>query len=284
MARALRILIADGIYHVTTRGHDRRAIYRSDADRAAFLEVLEATVDRFDWRCLSYCLMDNHFHLLLKTPHANLPRGMQQLKSRYAQAFNRRHGRCNALFDGPYHAVLVQREPHALEVLRYIALNPVRAGYCSQPEAWPWSAHAALAGLVAPPRFVAVDQAHGLFAGASGADGLRAYREYVADGDDAAVPLFTAVDGDERFMRDLLADAPHDDEIPRRYWGPGRPSVAELMDTADPDAAMVRAYRDHGHTMAAIAAHLGCHVSTVSRRISRREKADARIQDLTPLH
>jgi putative transposase len=272
MARPLRVLIPDGIYHVTTRKHDRCSIFRSDADRHAFVEVLGRTVDRFDWRCLTYCLMDNHFHLVLRTPQPNLDRGMQQLKSRYAQAFNRRYDRTSALFDRPYHAVLVQRQPHALEVLRYVALNPVRAGFCDRPEAWVWSAHGAIAGLEAAPSFLAVQEARDLFAGASGADGRRAYLDFVgADGGLGAMPD-VAVDGDESFLREMLRPVRRDVEIPRRYWGPVRPPIKDVMNDDDQAAAMACAYREHGYTMAEIAAHTGCHVSTVSRRIHAYER------------
>lgn len=270
MARPLRVLVADGIYHVTSRGHSRCPIYRSDADRVAFLKILERTLDRFDWRCLSYCLMDTHFHLLLRTPQPNLSRGMQQMKSVYAQSFNRRYGRTGALFDDRFHGPLVQREPHALELLRYLALNPVRAGLCRKPERWVWGAHRALAGLTEPPRFLAVEESRALFAGASGADGTRAYREYVARTDIDEV-LDVAVLGDEAYRREMLASASRHSEIPRRHWGPGRPSLAELLYGRDHAAAMATAYRVHGYTMSAIAAHVACHVATVSRRIHAYE-------------
>jgi putative transposase len=272
MARPLRVLIPDGIYHVTARGLDRRSIYRSDADRLAFLDVLERTVSRFDWRCLSYCLMDNHFHLVLRTPQPNLDRGMQQLNSRYAQMFNRRYARGGPLFDSRYGAVLVQRGPHALEVFRYVALNPARAGFCERPGAWPWSAHGALAGLAPEPPFLAAQEARNLFESSSGTDGRLAYVDYVALDEGADRMPDVAVVGDEPFLRETLAPVERDAEIPRRYWGPGRPSIMELMDADDMAAAMVRAYRQHGYTMATIAAHVGCHVSTVSRRIHAYER------------
>lgn len=107
---------------------------------------------RFDWRCLAYCLMDNHFHLLVRTPLANLPRGMQQINSGHAQAYNRRHGRTGPLFERRYGAALVQEDVHLLEIFRYIALNPVRAGLCREPEDYAWSSHAALAGIAVSPR------------------------------------------------------------------------------------------------------------------------------------
>jgi REP element-mobilizing transposase RayT len=271
MARPLRILVADGVYHVTSRGHARNPIYRTDADRITFFEILERTLSRFDWRCLSYCLMDNHFHLLIRTPQPNLSRGMQQLKSGYARIVNRRYGGSGPLFDDRFHAPLVQRDAHVLEVLRYLALNPVRAGLCDEPEGWTWSAHSAIAGLTSPPPFLAAEESRELFAGASGTDGIRAYREYVARGEATDVPD-VAVIGDDAFRREMLASVVRDAEIPRRYWGPGRPPIVEIMAGRDQVVAMAEAYRDHGYTMSEIAAHVGCHVSTVSRRIHAYER------------
>ncbi len=271
MARPLRLLVENGHYHVTTRTWDRSALYRTDDDRRSFLELLDNAVDRFDWRCLSYCLMDNHFHLLVRTPLANLPRGMQKINGGYAQRFNRHHGRSGPLFERRYNAALVQREPHLLEVLRYIALNPVRAGACSDPYQYAWSSHAAIAGLVPSPSFVAVEEVRELFAAATGVDGTRAYREFVsalAEGSPTAGPVL----GDEQFVRDALREVTRDPEIPRRDWSAGRPPLVDLVGDDGSGAAMSMAYRAHGYTMAAIAEHAGCHVSTVSRRIGTHER------------
>jgi REP element-mobilizing transposase RayT len=146
-----------------------RARFIAARDRFTFLELLERTVARFSWSCLSYCLMDNHIHLVVRTPHPNLSRGMQQLKSAYAQVYRRRYGGEGALYAGRFKSVLVQRDAHLLEVFRYVALNPVRAGACAHPSAWPWSAHREIAGHVTPA-FVAVDEVLSYFAAASGAD------------------------------------------------------------------------------------------------------------------
>ena len=120
MARPLRLLFENGHYHVTARSWDRSALFRDDEHRLEFLDMLSMTVHRFDWRCLAYCLMGNHFHLLVRTPIPNLPRGMQRLNSGYAQWFNRQGGRKGPVYEDRYHAVLVQREPHLLELFRYV--------------------------------------------------------------------------------------------------------------------------------------------------------------------
>ena len=268
MARPLRPLVADGVYHVAARGNDKRPIYADDHDRRMFLGILARTIDRFDWRALSYCLMGNHFHLLLRTPHPNLDRGMQQLKSTYAQRFNARHGHGGHLFGGRYRAVLVQRDAHLLEVLRYIALNPVREDLCKHPADWPWSAHRALAGLIDPPRFLATGEALGYVGGRADP---RTYAEFVASAAEAEYRPIGVVYGDEEFKRQHLPDRRPSDEIAERDWGEGRPALERLLNGEGDLEAIGRAYRIHGYPLAAIAATIGCHVSTISRRLRRYE-------------
>jgi putative transposase len=266
MARPLRIQIPDGHYHVTTRGNGGRRIFDDDRDRRTFLHILEDTVERFGWRCLSYCLMTNHVHLVLRTPQPNLARGMQRMKSSYAQAHGRRNGTHGHLFGGRYGAVLVQRDSHLLEVLRYVALNPVRAGLCDRPDEWRWSAHAALAGRAAPLTVLAADEAHELFGGAG------AYAEFVSA---ASAERYDggagAVFGTDTFKRTLLPYTRPGTEIALRDWGEGRPPLDEVLDDAGSVLAVAIAYRVHGYTLQDIADALGCHCATVSRRLKAYE-------------
>ena len=115
MARPLRLEFPGAVYHVTSRGNARQAIVVDDADRTSFLTLLAHVIDRFGWRCHAYCLMDNHYHLLLETPKANLSQGMRQLNGRYTQAFNRRHQRVGHLFQGRFTAILVEKVAHLLD-------------------------------------------------------------------------------------------------------------------------------------------------------------------------
>ncbi|HXJ76745.1 MAG TPA: transposase [Candidatus Dormibacteraeota bacterium] len=128
MARALRLERPGGRYHVATRGNERKPIYRDDSDRTHFLKLLAETTERFGLRIHAYVLMDNHFHLLLETPEANLSRAMQWLNVSYSVWFNRRHNRAGHLFQGRFKAVVVQEDADWQEVARYIHLNPVRLG------------------------------------------------------------------------------------------------------------------------------------------------------------
>ena len=127
MARPIRIEFAGALYHITSRGDRREAIYEDDTDRFRFLEVLGEVVERFNWRCHAYCLMTNHYHLVVETVDGNLSKGMRQLNGVYTQWSNRRHRRTGHLFQGRYKAILVDSEAYLLELARYVVLNPVRA-------------------------------------------------------------------------------------------------------------------------------------------------------------
>jgi putative transposase len=141
MARPLRIDIEDGVYHVTSRGWERRVVVRDDRDRQRWLELLDRVATRCGWRVFAWALMNNHFHLYLRTPRPNLSAGMHDLNSAYASGFNRRWRRCGALFQGRFKAVLVEKESHALELSRYLHLNPARAGIVERPEEYAWSSY-----------------------------------------------------------------------------------------------------------------------------------------------
>ena len=141
MARPPRILVPGGVYHVTGRGNRKQLIFRDDRDCEWFLAIAEEVSGRRSWEPLAYCLMPNHYHLVVQTPKPDLSLGMQRLNSRYAQAFNHRHDASGHLFQGRFHSVLVGHERHLLELARYLALNPVRAGLCDRPGEWRWSSY-----------------------------------------------------------------------------------------------------------------------------------------------
>jgi REP element-mobilizing transposase RayT len=137
--RPPRIQVSGGIYHVTSRGNRRQSICHDDHDRRRFLATHDRVIRRCGWRLHAYCLMDNHFHLLVETPKPNLSSGMQRLKCDYAAYFNERHSLDGHLFQQRFDSRLIETEEYFAEALRYIALNPVRAGLCEHPSDWPWS-------------------------------------------------------------------------------------------------------------------------------------------------
>ena len=157
MARAPRPKLPGGFHHVTTRGNRHQTVYFDDFDRRQFTALLTTVVEALDWRCHGFCLMPNHYHLVLETPEANLSAGMQRLNGVYAKTFNWIHGFEGHLFERRFRCVVVERDSHLLELARYLALNPVRAGLCDHPREWLWSSYRALVGLAAPPDFLTCD-------------------------------------------------------------------------------------------------------------------------------
>jgi REP element-mobilizing transposase RayT len=164
------------------RGTAKGRIFLTDEDRQRFLRLVGDVVDRHAWRLYAYCLMDNHYHLVLMTPERNLGAGMGRLNQIYAQWFNHRHDRVGHLFQERYWSELLESEAHALAVIRYVARNPVRAGLCVRPEEWRWSSARATAGLVNAPRFLDVAWVHRTL-GAEIGEAAAIYRRLVADGD-----------------------------------------------------------------------------------------------------
>jgi putative transposase len=176
MARRLREEVEDGIFHVYARGNAKQAVYRDDVDRLTYLRLLGITVEKRSWRCLAYCLMENHVHLLLETPNANLGAGMQWLHGVYARAFNERHGRVGHLFQGRYGAVRIRTDAQLWAVLRYVGLNPVEGGLCARPADWRWGSYAAI--RAERPSWLDLERVFG-FLSASGGDPWRRYVELV---------------------------------------------------------------------------------------------------------
>jgi REP element-mobilizing transposase RayT len=140
MARRHRQELEGGVFHVYARGNAKGAIFRDDSDRRAYLGLLARAVRHCGWVLHAYCLMENHIHLLVETPHPNLGKGMQFLHGTYARDFNDRHGRSGHLFQGRYGSVLMKDDNQFQIVKGYIELNPVTAGLCDAAEDWPWSA------------------------------------------------------------------------------------------------------------------------------------------------
>jgi putative transposase len=156
MPRAPRTFAPGEIYHLYSRGSNRQQIFRFDSDRVDFLGCLERVVQRYELDCLAYCLMQNHFHLVVETPDGRLSAAMKSLNGRYALRFNRRHKSDAHLFKNRFGATLQRSDEQLFWTLRYVLRNPVEAGVCTQAHEWAWSSYKASVGEVTPPRFLAV--------------------------------------------------------------------------------------------------------------------------------
>jgi putative transposase len=180
--RPLRLQVAGGVFHVTARGNRRQEIFTDDRDRAYFLTLLAVVCARLQWKCHAYCLMTNHYHLMIETPEEDLSKGLHWLNFRYAQWFNLQHDFSGHLFQGRFHSVLVESNVHLIELARYIVLNPVRAGLCARAQDWKWSSYRAFAHEFVKRRtFVHVDWLLAQF-GRERDRARERYRQFVEEG------------------------------------------------------------------------------------------------------
>lgn len=279
MSRPLRIEYPGAVYHLTSRGNAREKIFLDDIDRQLFLEILETVINKYNWLCHAYCLMDNHYHILAETPDPNLSLGMRQLNGLYTQGFNRRHNRVGHVFQGRYKSILVEKNEHLLELCRYLVLNPVRAGLVSEPKQWRWSSYGATAYSVKAPDFLSVYWVLGQFAKQKKA-ARKAYRKFVADGlmDTEVSPwkklVGQIVFGGSDFVADIqnrIDEAKEIGEIPRVQRFPGRPPLKKLflkqkiLDKAARNKQIVVAHVQYGYTLKEIADQLKIHYTTVSK-------------------
>jgi REP-associated tyrosine transposase len=221
VSRPLRLEFPGALYHVASRGHERGPIFRDARDRRHFLNLLASVVSDQAWLIHSYCLMGNHYHLLVETARATLSRGMHSLNARYSQVFNRRHERAGHVFEGRFKAIVVERQAHLLELHRYIVLNPVRAEIVRRPEDWPWSNYRATSGAIAYPPWLEVGSTLALFSSfGSGATG--AYARFVAEGILRPGSPLVGVRrqiylGDRRFLEEMsehVKQRPSSEEVP----------------------------------------------------------------------
>ena len=272
MSRPLRIEFSDALYHVTARGDRREDIVESDPDRQLFRQTLAQVITRFNWLCHAWCLMDNHYHLLIQTPDGNLSKGMRQLNGVYTQASNRRHRRVGHLFQGRYTAILVDSDAYLLELARYVVLNPVRAGMVKNPADWTWSSYRASVGLESPAPWLAVDGVLAQFAKRRRLAQAR-YEQFVMEGIKAASPWSNLHGqvflGDAQFVQRMqahLLSGKDDVQIPRAQRRPPPPPLKKIEGRApDRNSAFVAAYATGSYSYQQIADHFGVHFTTVGR-------------------
>jgi len=304
MARPLRVLYPGALYHVTARGNERKAIFRTDADREQFLAVLAHAVARYRLRLHAYVLMDNHYHLLVETQDANLSLALRHLNGVYTSFFNRAHRRVGHLFQGRYKAIVVDKESYLLELSRYIHLNPVRTQQRQALTRYPWSSYWDYIGRRPAMPWLTREAVLGTVGG-SGRTAERRYQVFVEEGAEAGVSrpwdrvVAQVALGDERFVASLrrrVATTPHR-EVPSRRQLAERPSWAAIERAVRESAATlqklatgqrsdpVRAVQVYlarergGLSLRDVGRLMGRDEATVSqqtRRVSERRRTDAR--------
>ena len=281
MARPLRIEFPGAIYHITSRGNARQAIFKGNPDRFGFLRVLGDVVSRFNWLCHAYCLMGNHYHLLIETIDGNLSQGMRHLNGVYTQAFNRRHERVGHVLQGRYKSIIIDRDNYLLEVCRYVVLNPVRAGIVENPRKYVWSSYKATAGYVKPPSLLTVDWILGHY-GKKRQEARKRYKDFVHAGIDA--PSIwdelkaQCILGSKEFvdrLRPAARDKEEIKEIPKVQRLAFRPVIEKIISSEktrnreERNKAIEKAYFDYGYTQSEIARQLDLHYGTISRIIKQ---------------
>jgi len=306
MARPLRVEYEGALYHVMSRGIERRDIVSDDRDRQRWLEWLQRTVETYDWQLHAFVLMDNHHHLFVGTPRANLSAGMQHFNGSYTSYFNRRHRRAGHLFQGRFKGQLVEDEGYFCELSRYLHLNPVRAKMVDRPEAHRWSSYPGYHRNDRTLSWMTYDSVLCEFC-RSRREARKRYRQFVRDGmrDPPPVPWAEAAQGlivgSSQFIKrigKLLADRPEDQDIPALKQLRPRPQLEVILDvvadamhedriawcagrrseTAGRAVAASIARRRFGYSATQVAAALGYKSHTsVSRALQRIESPSPKL-------
>lgn len=278
MARPLRLELAGGLYHVTSRGDRREDIYETDLDRVKWLSLLGEACKRFNWRCHAYCLMDNHYHIVIETAEANLSKGMRQLNGVYTQYYNQQHKRAGHVFQGRYKGILVEKDEYLLELARYVVLNPVRATMKKTPGAWKWSSYNAMTGKVSVQPWLEINWILAQFSRQQ-KRAVEKYIDFVRAG--IGLPsIWSSLQnqiflGTEEFVN---KQKQHIDKIARTTEIPHlqRRKLPRSLDYydkkyTDKKKSIYSAYQSGGYTLKEIGDYYGNHYSTISRIVKEME-------------
>jgi REP element-mobilizing transposase RayT len=281
MTRPLRIEFKGAVYHITSRGNARQGIFLDEKDFADFLSVLCSVVKKYHFILHAYCLMNNHYHLLIETPEGNLSRGMRQLNGLYTQRFNQRHQQVGHLLQGRYKAILVDKDHYLPTLCRYVVLNPVRAKIVKNPGDWKWSTYRAMIGDDQGISCLTTDWILSQF-GKERQAAANQYQAFVRSGIKAESPLKAIkgqlILGQDNFIdeiKHLMRGKERLKEITREQRYLTRPPLKEifkLKDKKSKDQVMYEAHLQYGYTLKDIAEYIGVHYSTVSRAIKRIER------------
>ena len=278
MARPLRLELAGGLYHVTSRGDRREDIYADDENREKWLEILGHVCSRFNWRCHAYCQMDNHYHIVIETAEANLSKGMRQLNGVYTQYYNKQHNRVGHVYQGRYKGILVERDNYLLELSRYVVLNPIRTNMIKNINEWRWSSYKAMIGEVPVRPWLETDWILGNFAKRR-KTAIAKYIDFVREGiglpslwGDLQNQIFL---GTEKFVnkkQSLINKKETLDEVPRLQKRK-IPKSLEYYEKKykNQKLAIYKAYLSGGYTLKEVGDHFQKHYSTISRIVKSNE-------------
>jgi len=282
MTRPLRLEFPNALYHVTSRGDRRENIYEDDDDRLRFIEILSAVVANYNWLCHGYCLMDNHYHLIIETLDGNLSKGMRQLNGVYTQASNRRHGHSGHLFQGRYKAILVDKDRYLLELSRYVVLNPLRAkGMAKRLEDWWWSSYQAMIGKASKPEWLTTDWILSLF-GKQRIIAMKRYRQFVIEGVQHQPEIWSNLKGqiylgDKAFVAEMqkrIGKEKDDLNIPKQQTRPIAKTLSEIAaQHKDRNVAIIVAYKTGAYSQREIGEYHHLHPTTIGVILRKRKNS-----------
>ena len=284
MPRKPRFEVPGAIYHINHRGNHQEYIYRDNDDRKLFLKLLKATIERMNWTCHAYCLMGNHYHLLIEIPEGILSRGMAWLNSVYTQKFNRKYEITGHLFQGRFKSKPVEDNMQFLMAARYIVRNPLEANIVESAEQWPWSSYRATVGKITPPEYLFVDDILSCLSN-SRQSAHCFFQELVhmdlKESDDQIIRLFQKVYAEQREpvfpkrIRPMLDMRNSLGPVPRNQRILSRPELEELFDGNEygdletRNRIILDAFKLYAYTQSEIAAFLELERSTISKVICK---------------
>lgn len=276
MSRPLRLEFSGALYHITARGNARQDIYFEASDFELFLAILNNVCERFNWIIHAYCLMTNHYHLLVETPEGNLSKGMRQLNGVFTQSMNRKHHKVGHLFQGRYKSILVDKDEYLLELCRYTVLNPVRAKMVDTADDWLWSSWHYIVATKSSPDWMATDALLNLFAD-NRKEAISKYIAFVHNG--VGIDIWKNLQhqvflGDEGFVEkhqlkqsELEGDLA---EIPLKQRRIKASSLFEYeTQSTTRNEAILKAFSSGGYTMKEIGNHFNLHYSRISRIVAK---------------
>ena len=285
MPKGPRLNIADGIYHVMTRGHRKTVIFEDEHDRERFVDIVAEAAARHGVRVFAESLLGNHYHQVVQTPRANLPDYMGYVNGGFAQFSNYRHRRIGHVFNERYQPILVDNDFYLRVVIGYVLANPVKHQFVEQPGDWKWSSYRATVGLVAPPNYLCLDWLTSVFPSETPEGARACLCQYLRttpppdDEDWIGQPAFGS-SAFERELREHIGATLFMAALPRSYRALDRPPLTELfppgLTTEERNRQMLRAHVLHAYRMSEIARALCMHPASVSRIVAalRRKARD----------
>ncbi len=282
MARPIRIQYPGALYHIMTRGNERSNIFKDKKDYQNFLVVFSEVIDRYNWQCFAYCLMSNHYHILIKTREANLSLGMRQLNGKYTQEFNVRHRRIGHLFHGRFKSILVEEENYKNELIRYIALNPIRAKIVKNLKDWEWNSYQEIIGEKKTTNGVDIKAVLDQFDGKDQKRAKAIYLEYIHSKieEDSSLKNLKGgiILGSPEFIekiKNYFKNQKKELEIPTRERFAFRPTLEEIFKNKktskkERNKLIYKSHLDCGYSLSEIGRQLKLHYSSIGKIVNKK--------------